>query len=118
VQSGLQTLVDLLNIGAHRDEMNVFGIFVHVIAENLLTLFVNGIDVVDHNDFLLPWDIGFGLAKRFHFGSEKLDALFFQIVDEHNVVFGENRGFVHSIIFADDGVNQRRFSGTRVSHNE
>jgi len=57
MQAGLQTFVHLLNIGADRDEMNVFGILVNVIAENLLALFVYDVNVVYYNDFFLSWNV-------------------------------------------------------------
>jgi hypothetical protein len=44
--------------------------------------------------------------------------LFFQIVDDHDVVFRENRGFGESVIFADNGVDDGGFPRTSVSHEE
>jgi len=100
VESRLQTFVHFLDIGANRDELNIFRVLVDIVAKYLLTLFVDGVDVVDDNDFFL------------------LDALFFQVVDEGDVVLGKDGGFVHAVIFADDGVDERGFAGAGVADDE
>ncbi len=118
VESRLQTFVHFLDIGANRDELNIFRVLVDIVAKYLLTLFVDGVDVVDDNDFFFIWNIGGRLAKSFHLGAEILDALFFQVVDEGDVVLGKDGGFVHAVIFADDGVDERGFAGAGVADDE
>ena len=98
--------------------MYIFRILVQIVAEYLLALLVNSVNVVDYNELFLVRNVGRRLAKRFHFGAEELDALFFQIVYKHDVVFGESRGFIESIVFANDCVDKRCFSGTCVSHQK
>jgi hypothetical protein len=107
-----------LNIGADRDEHDIFRILVNVVAKDLLTLFINGVDVINNNDFFFIWNIGGRLAKRFHFSTKILDALFFQVVDECDIVLGKDGGFVHAVVFADDGIDEGSFAGAGVADDK
>ena len=98
--------------------MDILVIFVNTVAKHLLTLFVDVVNVVHHDNLLFSGYAGLRLAKRLEFVAKKLDALFFQIVDDHNVVFRENRGFSESVIFADNGVDDGGLPRTGVSHEE
>jgi hypothetical protein len=111
VQSRLQGFIHLLYVRARRDELHIVAVFVYVIAEHLLTLLVDAVNVVYYNEFTLAPDIGLRLAKRLHLVAKKLDSLFLQIVDKHDVVFGEYCLFVETVIVANDGVHQRGFAG-------
>jgi hypothetical protein len=111
VQSRLQGFIHLLYVRARRDELHIITVFVDVIAKHLLTLLVDAVDVVYHNEFTLAPNIGLRLAKRLHLISKKLDALLLQIVDKHDVVFGEYCLFVETVIVANDGVHERGFTG-------
>ena len=68
--------------------------------------------------FFFPKNTGRRLTKCLEFIAKKLDALLFQIVDDHDVVFGESVGFREYVIFANNGVNKRGFSGTCVANEE
>jgi len=54
------------------------------------------------------------LAKRFHFVPEIIDALFFQVIDKHNVGFGNGVGFRESIILPQNGIQHGGFPRTGV----
>jgi hypothetical protein len=118
MEPGLQTLDDLLNVAAGGNKMNVGFVFVNVIAEDLLALFIDHVNVVNHNDFLFAINRRMGLAKRLHFVAEIMNALFFQIVDKHNVGFGNDVGFRESVILSQDGIQESGFSRTRVADKQ
>jgi hypothetical protein len=82
MDSRLDGFNDFLDVCADRNEMYIVGIFVDVISEDLLTLFVYIVDVVNNNQFFLSVNAGMGLTKRFHFVSIIIDALFAYVVDE------------------------------------
>jgi hypothetical protein len=84
----------------------------------LLTLFINYINVIDYNYFLLPVNAGLRLAKCLEFIAEELDALFLEVVDNHNVVFWKNRVFTKAVVFADNGIYKRGFTRTRISNKK
>jgi hypothetical protein len=107
-----------LYIGTHRQELDILAVFVNTVAEDLLTLFVDIVNVIDNNRLFLPQNTRRRLTKCLEFVAKKLDALFFQVVDDHDVVLGESVGFRESIIFANNGVNERGFAGTGVADEE
>jgi hypothetical protein len=82
MDSRLDRFNDFLDICANRNEMYVVRIFVDVVSEDLLTLFVYIVDVVDNNQFFLSVNAGMGLTERFHFIAIIINALFAYIVDE------------------------------------
>jgi len=47
-----------------------------------------------------------------------LDALFFQVVDEGDIVLGKDGGFVHAVVFADNGIDEGSFAGAGVADDE
>jgi hypothetical protein len=98
--------------------MDVLVVFVNTVAKHLLALFVDVVNVIHDDNLLFSGYAGLRLTKRLEFVAKKLDALFFQIVDDHDVVFRENRGFGESVIFADNGVDDGGLSRTSVSHEE
>jgi hypothetical protein len=93
MDTGLDTFDDFLYIGANAHEMDIVFVFVDIIAEYLLALFVYIIEVVYHNHLFFPLDSGVGLTEGFHFIAEIVDALFFQIVDYEDVCFWYGVGF-------------------------
>jgi len=110
----LQVVNDFLHIGAGRNEAHVVPILVNAVAKHLLALFVDGVHVVQQHEFFFAGNERPRLAKDFHVGAVVLDALVLQAVEHHDV-FGV---VVVAVVFADDGIDQRRFTGTRVAHNE
>ena len=84
----------------------------------MLALLVDIVNVIHDDGLFFPMDARLRLAKCLEFVAEKLDALFFQIVDGHDVVFGEDGGFREAIVFANDGVDDGGFSGTRVPNKK
>ena len=98
--------------------MDILAVFVDTVAEDLLTLFIDVVDVVDNYRLFLPRNTGWRLTKCLEFVAKKLDALFFQVVDDHDIVFGESVGFRESVIFANNGVYKRGFAGTGVADEE
>jgi hypothetical protein len=107
--SRLNVFDDFLNVGTGGHETNIVLVFVNVIAKHLLVLLIHHIQIVNDDNLLFPENGTVGLAKRFHFIAEKMNALFFQIVDEQNVVLGESVGFGHAIIQPYDGIEQGSF---------
>lgn len=118
MQTRLQALVYFLDIGADGYEHDIFGILVDIVAKDLLALFIDGVDIVDDDDFFFIWNIGRRLTEGFHFRAKILDALFFEIVDKGDIVLGERGVFVHAVILANDGVHERCFAGAGISHDE
>jgi hypothetical protein len=93
VNARLNAFDDFLDICADRYEMDIVFVFVDVVAEYLLALFVDSIQVVDDNHFFLAVNRTLGLTEDFHFVSVVIDTLFFQIVDEKNIGLGDIGGF-------------------------
>jgi hypothetical protein len=85
-QSGLDTFNNFLGITAGRNEVNIIAILVNAVAEYLLALFVNEVHVIENDDFLFVFNAGAGLAESFHFIPVKVDALFFEAVNMHDIV--------------------------------
>jgi hypothetical protein len=85
--SGLIAFNDLLDIGANGNKMDVMFVFINVVAEYLLTLFIHCVNVVNDDEFFLAVYGGAGLAECLHIIAEILDSLFFDVVDEEEVVF-------------------------------
>jgi hypothetical protein len=98
--------------------LDILAVFIDTITEDLLALLVDIVDVIHDDGLLFPMDARLRLAKCLEFVAEKLDALFFQIVDGHDVVFGEDGGFREAVVFANNGVDDGGFAGTRISHKE
>jgi hypothetical protein len=93
MDTGLDTFNDFLYICANTHEMNIVLIFVNIVTEYLLALFVYIIEVVYDNHLFLSLDSGVGLTECFHFIAEIVDALFFQIVDDEDVGLRYGVGF-------------------------
>jgi hypothetical protein len=93
-------------------------VFVDIVAKHLLTLFVHGIDIVNDHDFLLAVYRTMGLAEGFHLVFEELDALLFQIVNKHDVRFGDIRSLRQSVVFSQKCVQHGRFPGIGSSNQE
>jgi hypothetical protein len=93
INAGLDALNHLLWIGTSGYEMDVVFVFVDVIAKDLLTLFIDHVQVVHDDQFLFTKDGAVRLTKCLHFCAIITDALFLQIVDEKEIVFGESLGF-------------------------
>ena len=84
--------------------MHVVLVLVNAIAEHLLALFGDGVNIVHHNGFLFAENRATGLTKGFEFVAEILDALLFQIVNEQDVGLGNIGVGTQSIIFAQNAV--------------
>jgi hypothetical protein len=97
----LNTFNDFLDIATYANEMDVVFVFVNVIPEHLLTLFIDEIDIIDDEHFFLSENRTLGLTERFHFVSVIIDSLLFEIVDKENIGFGENIRIGISVIIAD-----------------
>jgi hypothetical protein len=80
--SRLNVLDYFLNVGTCRHETNIVLVFIDVIAKHLLVLLIHHIQIVNYYNLLFTVNRTMGLTKRFHFIAEKMNALFFQIVDE------------------------------------
>ena len=65
--------------------MDIVTILVNAVPENLLTLLVNQVNVVQHNKLLLVFDRATGLAKCLYIGSVVVDALLLETVDVENI---------------------------------
>jgi hypothetical protein len=98
--------------------MDIVFVLVDIIAKHLLTLFIDGVDVVDNNHFFLTVDRALGLTEDFHFVPVIIDALFFQIVDKENIDFGDVGSGRHSIIFANETVKKGGFPGPLLTNKE
>jgi hypothetical protein len=72
--------------------MNIVFVFVDIISENLLALFINGVYVINNNHLFFAIDGTMGLTEDFHFVPVIIDTLFFQIVDKENIDFGDVGG--------------------------
>lgn len=66
--------------------MNLMPIFVNIIAENMLVLFIYQINVVQDDHFLAMGENTAGLAEGFHFIPVEGKSLVFQIIDEENIM--------------------------------
>jgi len=76
----INTFHDFLRIGSRDNKLNTRVRF-HIIEKNLLRLFIHFIQAVYDDLF-----IGRRLTKRFHFVTVILYALFFEDIDEKNLV--------------------------------
>jgi hypothetical protein len=83
----LYALQDLLDIGTYGYYIDIVLVFVYIIAEYLLALFIDCIHVVDDNQLLLSVNRTARSAECFHLGSEIIDALFLQIIDKEYIRF-------------------------------
>jgi len=89
LDTGLYILDDLLLIATGKDELDIGGIFIDIITEDLLALLVDQVHVIN-DDHLFTAMVGPGLAKGFHIIAEIRDSLLLlQIVDEKDLVFLE-----------------------------
>ena len=110
----LQIVNDLLHVDARSNETHVVLVFVDAVPKHLLALFVDGVDVVQNDQFLFARNERAGLAKYLHVVSIELNALVLQAVQHHDV-FGV---VFRAIVFANNGIHQRRFAGTRITDDE
>ena len=125
MQPRLQTFDDFLDIPAHADEVDIVAVLVDVVAENVLALFVDPVDIVDDDHFFLAEEGRVGLAEYFHFVAKVLDSLFLEVVDEEDVFFRDfvvcgrgGGGGGQLVVFVDDGVEESGFPDMRIADKE
>jgi len=100
----LNALNDLLNIRAHRYDIDIVLVFVDVIAEDLLALLIDIIEIVQDDELLFARYAAMRLTKGLHFIAIVLDPLFFEIIDKQNVVLGKRGGLGQIVILSYDGM--------------
>ena len=100
----MNTLNDLLNIRAHRYDIDIVLVFVDVIAEDLLALLIDIIEVVQYDELFFAWYAAMRLTKGLHFIAIVLDPLFFEIVYKEDIVLGKRGGLRQIVILSYDGV--------------
>jgi hypothetical protein len=95
-------------------------IFVDVVAQYLLTLLIDGVDVVDDNHlFQRRLVCRARLAKRLHFTAKITDALLLlEIVDKEDVLWTESLRIYEAEIIAYDGIEKGRLSRRRFPFDE
>ena len=76
----LQIVNHLLNIDAGCNEAHIVFVLVNAVAKHLLALFVDGVYVVQNDEFLFAGNERTRLAKYFHVIAVVLDALVLQAV--------------------------------------
>jgi hypothetical protein len=114
----LDAIDNLIYVGANRHEIDIILIFIDIVTEDLLALFIYGVHVVNHHHLLLTVYRTMRPTERLHFISIVINAALFQIIDEHNVRVGERVGLFETIIFADDCVEKCRFTGIRTADEQ
>ena len=113
----LNVFNDLLLVPTGEQELDVSRVLVDVIAQHLLALLVNRLDVVNDDD-LLAAD-GPRLAKRLHLVAEIRDALLLlQIVDKQDIVLPTLVLWTQPVRFPDQCIQERRFPRGRLPHKE
>ena len=78
--------------------MDIVAVLVNAIPENLLTLLVNQVYVVQNNKLLLVFDRTSSLAKGLYIGPIVVDALLLETVDVENVLGVQ----FSAVVFAND----------------
>jgi hypothetical protein len=78
--------------------MDIVAVLVNAIPENLLTLLVNQVYVVQNNKLLLVFYTASRLAKGLYIGPIVVDALLLETVDVENVLGVQ----FSAVVFAND----------------
>lgn len=112
----MDALDDFLYVATCGDEMYVVLVFVDIIAEHLLALFVDHVDVVNDDHLLFAINCTMGLAERLHIIAVELDALFFERVDKHYIGLGDGLRARESVVLANNRAEERRFSGADIAY--
>jgi hypothetical protein len=110
----LQIVNDFLHVDARRNKAHVVLVLVNAVAKHLLALLVDGVYVVQNDQFLFAGNERARLAKYFHVVPIVLNALILQAVQNHHVFWIVDV----AVIFANDGVHQGGFARSRIPHNE
>ena len=116
-QSRLQAFNYFLNIATRRDKMHIVTEFVHEIPKHLLTLLIDKVNVVQHDELFLPRDVRTCLAKSFDVRAKIMNPLFFQTIDV-KYIFLVLFWTIVLVIFTNQCVQNRRFSRSDISHKE
>jgi hypothetical protein len=111
----LDAINNLIYVRANRHEIDIILIFIDIVTEDLLALFIYGVHVVDHHHLLLTIYGTMRPTKRLHFIPIVIDATLFQIIDEHYVRVGEWVGLFEPIVLTYDCVQEGRFTGIRTT---
>jgi hypothetical protein len=93
--------------------MYVVAEFIDAVTKNLLTLFVDEIQVVQHNYFFAVRYDGTSLAECFDVGPVIVDTLLLETVYKEHVL-GVCLLVTAFIILSDEGIHQRRLSRSHV----
>jgi hypothetical protein len=118
MHTGLEALDHLLNIGTHREKMDIMAVLIDIVTKDLLTLLVHRVNIVDDDHLLLTENRTMGLAERFELTPKETDSLLFEIVHIENIVFRNRLIGLELVILPNKGMEKDGLTRTCVPDEE